>query len=245
MKTTSPVAAPAIGVILPSSNRVVERVTNSIIAAYPGIDACFSRVPYGGHPADGYDGSTFANAAGMLAQARPGIIVWNATRGALLDFEPDRRLCAMITRETGIAATTTALETLALFRARGIRRIGLLQQGDAEEGLRLGDNFGRQGTEVIDRQDLGIRENFEAAAVSADDLARMATTLSLSRPDAILIWSTNLCGHALTAPLTRALGIPVFDSAAIGTLSALQRLGVAKEDLFAPADRIILRQADA
>ncbi|AKC10780.1 hypothetical protein At15955_51780 (plasmid) [Agrobacterium tumefaciens] len=55
----------------------------------------------------------------MLAQAKPGIILWNATRGALLSFEPDRQLCALIEEETGITATTTALETPKLLHLWG------------------------------------------------------------------------------------------------------------------------------
>ncbi len=115
----------ALGIILPSSNRIVERVARSMLQEFPHLDACFSRVPYAGHPPDGYDPVPFRQAAVMLAQARPDIILWNATRGALLGFEPDERLCAMIEAETGIGASTTALATLELFRSRKISRIAL------------------------------------------------------------------------------------------------------------------------
>lgn len=212
----------ALGIILPSSNRVVERVARSVLEAFPHLDACFSRVPYAGHPPDGYDLTPFRQAAGMLAQARPDIILWNATRGALLGFEPDRRLCAMIEAETGIAATTTALATVELFRSRKISRIALLAQGDDAEGRRLQENFGRQGIEIAAVGNLQITDNFEAAGVSADRIERHVTEL-VERADveAAMIWSTNLAGSRLTAALGSRLGIPVFDSTTVGMMHAL------------------------
>lgn len=230
---------PAIGVILPSSNRVVERVTKSILADFPGVDACFSRVPYAGHPPDGYDLDPFLYSAMMLAQAKPRIILWNATRGALLGFEPDRKLCALIERETGIPATTTALETSALLNSLALTRIVLLQQGDAEEGARLSTTFATQGISIVARHDFGINDNFEASSITADEIAHRATDLASHHPDAILIWSTNLDGHPLTGELSKELGIPVFDSAAVGTLAAIRRLPI--EDGTAYEERIAFR----
>jgi maleate isomerase len=221
---------PAIGVILPSSNRVVERVTKAILADYPGIDACFSRVPYGGHPADGYDLQPFLQSARMLAQAKPGIILWNATRGALLGFEPDWRLCKQIEEETGISAITTALETPALFKTLGLTNIALIQQGNASEGERLVKCFATQGISIIARRDLGISDNFEASSVPDGEISRFATELAGERPEAILIWSTNLGGHTLTTELSEKLRIPVFDSAAIGTLAALHKVSAQSHD---------------
>ncbi|MGA1832896.1 hypothetical protein [Rhizobium wenxiniae] len=222
---------PAIGIILPSSNRVVERVTKSILHDYPGVDACFARVPYEGHPADGYNLVPFLQSAAMLAQARPGIILWNATRGALLGFEPDRTLCARIEAETGVAATTTALETPALLKSLGLTRIGLLQQGDAQEGGQLVNTFATQGIAIVARRDLGIRDNFEASRVSGAEISRLAEELTAAQPNAILIWSTNLGGHALAGALTAKLKLPVFDSATIGTIAALEKVALGYQNL--------------
>lgn len=212
----------ALGIILPSSNRVVERVTRAILDDQPGIDACFTRVPYAGHPPDGYDMASFRHAALLLAQARPDVILWNATRGALIGFEPDRRLCAAIKDETGIPSTTTALATVDLLRRRNLRRIGLVAQGDDREGMRLSETFAREGIDIVAGHNLGITDNFEAAAVSPEEIERHATRLAAGADlDALLIWSTNLAGHGLSARLGVRLGIPVLDSAALGVLNSL------------------------
>lgn len=212
----------AIGVIVPSSNRIVERVTRSILDDRPGIDACFARVPYAGHPADGYDMASFRQAARLLAQARPEIIIWNATRGALIGFEPDRRLCAAMEDETGIACATTSLATVDLLRRRNLRRIGLVAQGSDQDGARLKHTFAQEGVEIVVGHNFGITDNFEAASVTPEDIEeqviRLATVADL---DAVLIWSTNLAGHELSARLEQRLGIPVLDSAALGILTAL------------------------
>lgn len=215
---------PAIGVILPSSNRVVERVTQTILAGYPDIDACFSRVPYEGHPADGYNLDHFRQAAGMLAQAKPEIILWNATRGALLGFEPDRRLCHMIEEQTGIHATTTALATSKFLNRQHLKRIGLLAQGDEQEGRRLAETFGVEGIDIVAGLNLGIADNFEASMVSSETLESLVRELARNTLDAVLIWSTNLSGNHLAADLSDALGVQVLDSATLGTQDALSHV---------------------
>ena len=49
----------AFGVIVPSSNRVVERTTEKVLAYFPDVAACYSRIPLHGNgkgqPVDGYD----------------------------------------------------------------------------------------------------------------------------------------------------------------------------------------------
>ncbi|QIB35977.1 hypothetical protein [Ancylobacter pratisalsi] len=215
----------AIGIILPSSNRVVERVTRDILDDLPGIDACFTRVPYGGHPPDGYTMQAFREAAQMLAQAQPDVILWNATRGALIGFEPDRQLAAMIEAETGIACTTTALATVDHLRQSNLRRIGLVAQGGEADGRRLRQTFASEGIEIVAGHNFDISDNFEAANVQPDEIEahalRLASTATL---DAVLVWSTNLAGHRLAGCPRRDLHIPVLDSAALGIMKALGSL---------------------
>lgn len=215
---------PTIGVVLPSSNRTVERVAHAIRQDRPELDICMTRVPYDGHPSDGYELESFRRATLLLADSRPDVILWNATRGAMLGFEPDRVLCRMIEDLAGVPATTTALATLQVLKANGIRRIALIAQGGQEDCARLTDTFGDEGIAVVASSALGIADNFEAAAVTDDDLIGAAADLSArSEPDGLLIWSTNLGGHALSRRCA-GLGMPVFDSTTIGFDVALALL---------------------
>lgn len=218
------VSRPTIGVVLPSSNRTVERVACAIRQDRPDLDICMTRVPYDGHPNDGYELDSFRRATQLLSDTRPDVILWNATRGAMLGFEPDRVLCRMIADIAGVPATTTALATLQVLKASGIRRIALIAQGGLDDCERLTDTFGDEGIAVIASVALGISDNFDAAAVTDEELIAAATDLcARAEPEGLLIWSTNLGGHALSRRCA-GLGVPVFDSTTIGFDVALALL---------------------
>ncbi|WP_419956605.1 hypothetical protein, partial [Neoroseomonas rubea] len=106
-------ARPAIGTILPSSNRVVERTTLALLRNMPGVDACFARIPYApdgtGQPKDGYDLAAYAEAARLLGHAGVGSVCWNGSRGAALGLAADRALAARLSTEAACPATTAAL----------------------------------------------------------------------------------------------------------------------------------------
>ena len=224
-------AALAIGVILPSSNRVVERATRDVLAHLPGIDACFTRIPYfgdgQGQPAGRYDETPFLAAAELLAHARVGVILWNATRGAALGFAPDEALCAAIERRAGLPVVTTALATLDIVRILGIRRVALVTHGTPEQGALFAARFGERGIAASAQLDLGFEDNFAAAQADPTRIVGFAQqSAARGGIDALLIWSTNLPGYAFAAELEREIGLPVLDSAAIGVWAALRALKV-------------------
>src|SRR4051794_38817325 len=114
----------AIGTIVPSANRVVERVTAAVLTALPGVTAHHTRVDVA--PGREYDLDAMRRAAELLAHAQVDAICWNGTHGAGLGFDPDVLLCAAIHTPTGAPAVTSALATLELLRRRGARRIALV-----------------------------------------------------------------------------------------------------------------------
>jgi maleate isomerase len=224
-------SARAIGVILPSSNRIVERVTLDILSFIPDIDACFARIPYfgdgQGQPAGRYDEQPFLAAAELLAHARVTMLCWNATRGAMLGFEPDRALSAHITQRTGLPVVTTALAALDVFHNFRIDRIALVTHGGAEQGDVVKRRFQEQGIETGAELHLGFTDNFAAAHAEPRRIVDFAKACAeRGGIDAILIWSTNLPGHAFAAALEEEIGMPVLDSAAIGIWAALRTLNV-------------------
>jgi maleate isomerase len=221
----------AIGVIVPSSNRIVERVTLDILSLIPDIDACFARIPYfgdgQGQPPGRYDQQPFLAAAELLAHARVNVLCWNATRGSMLGFEPDRALSAHITQHTGLPLVTTALAALDVFHSFRIDRIALVTHGAAEQGEVFKKRFQEQGIETRAELHLGFTDNFAAAHAEPQRIVDFAKGCAAKGDvDAVLIWSTNLPGHAFAAALEKEIGMPVLDSAAIGIWAALRALGV-------------------
>ncbi|MET0745183.1 MAG: hypothetical protein ABWY78_17560 [Microvirga sp.] len=110
--TLRPTFRAAIGVITPSANLVVERVTSAILSEFPEVSGHYSRTPVFGSAdlfPDDYDWDGMLGAARLLAQARPDIIVWSGSKGVTLGFSVDRALCRRITDETSIPATTSTL----------------------------------------------------------------------------------------------------------------------------------------
>ncbi|WP_158818427.1 aspartate/glutamate racemase family protein [Methylocapsa sp. S129] len=221
----------AIGVILPSSNRVVERVTLDVLRLLPEVDACFARIPYFGNgqgqPADRYEEEPFLAASELLAQARVSVICWNATRGAALGFDHDRALSARIKGRTGLPVVTTALAALDAFHRFGISRIALVTHGASEQGAAFKARFQAQGIATHAELHLGFEDNFAAAQADPGRIIRFSReSAAQGNIDAVLIWSTNLPGHAFAAALEKDIGAPVLDSAAIGVWAALGALNI-------------------
>ncbi|CAN7254803.1 hypothetical protein LJR090_001251 [Bosea sp. LjRoot90] len=215
----------AIGLIVPSSNRVVERVAGQLLAGYPDIDCCIARVPYGGIVGAGsipaYRLEPFDTAATLLADAGVDAICWNATRGAALGFDADRDLCRRIEDRTGIPAVTTSLAAVELLIAEPSRRIGFVTQGDEAESLDILRRFRSQGIDIVDHSWLGIVNNLDAARVGCRTLlAEVQDLAARSSLDTVVIWSTNLSGYAARLSEHDA-AFTILDSAEIGIIAAL------------------------
>lgn len=233
----------AIGTILPSSNRVVERTTAAILRHLPAVDGCAARIPYApdgsGQPPGAYDAVSYATAARLLGHAGVAAVCWNGTRGAALGLGADRALAATLAAEAGCPATTTAIFTVALLRRRNLRRIALVMPGAAAEAAAHAAGFAAEGIATLAAEGLGCHDNLSAAAVPDGAIMAVARTLAATAPDAILVWSTNLPGLHCMAPLEAELGIPVLDSAALGVAALLDAAGIDGAPL-APLGRLFV-----
>ncbi len=219
---------PAIGTITPSSNRAVERTLAALLPYFPGIDSCVARITfYGsgiGQPKDGYDAEPYRQAAWQLGHAGVGVVCWNGTRGAGLGLDADRALCAAMSDAAGCKATTASLGTAALLKRLGAGRIGIVTPGPAAAAKQAAAGF---GLSLAGAKAMGLTDNAASAAVPPERINFLARELAAEvRPDAILIWSTNLTGWMTMAPLEAELGIPVIDSAAAGFWACLDALGM-------------------
>lgn len=218
-----------IGTVTPSSNRVVERTLAAILPHFPGIDSCVARVTfYGagiGQPRDGYDEDSYRHAAWHLGHAEVDALCWNGTRGAGLGLAADRALAGTLAAAAGCPATTTSLAAAALLDALGVRRIGLITPGLPGDAEQAAAGLGRR---LVAARSLGLKTNQEAARVPTTRIMELARAAAVEgRPEAILIWSTNLFGFEAMAPMEAELGIPVIDSASVGVWACLAAIGAA------------------
>ena len=219
----------ALGTITPSGNIVVERVTAAILADFPEVSGHFSRIPvFGSSDAykDDYDWDGMLGAARLLSHAHPDVIAWNGSKGVSLGFEADLTLCARITAETGIKATTSVLALDRVLCASGVRRIGLVSpHNDAYQG-KVTAAFAARGFPCVAERHAGFSDNFSYCTVPDDDILAMIRAVAAAKPDAIVTFCTNFPAAHLVAPLEQELGLPIYDTVSIGVWDALRLAGI-------------------
>lgn len=219
-----------VGMITPSANVVVERITTAIMTAFPQVSAHFARVPVIGAPdpaQDDYDWPAMMRAAELLGHARPAAICWNGSKGGAIGIDRDRDLCAWVTAMTGLPSTTSTLAILRSFAATDVRRFGLVTPYTSAYAAVTPPHFAREGFDCIAGAHAGLSDNLAYAGVPAGDIAAMIRSVAASRPDAIIAYCTNLPAAGLVADLEAELGLPIYDSVSIGVAETLRLAGVA------------------
>jgi maleate isomerase len=227
-----------LGMIVPSSNTVVEPVTCAMSATInPQVpnSVHFSRFALTAiqtvDPAAAYyDSGALLAAALLLADARCHVICWNGSAGGIVGFDRDRQLCSAITSATGIPATTSSLALIDQLRVTGVRHFAMVTLNPPEMNETIKTTFGKEGffcSASSHRTDMA--DNFAMAMVAPGDIAKQARACIRSSPvvpDALVIYGTNTHGAAVAPALTHELGLPVYDSVAWGMIGALRKLDI-------------------
>ncbi|WP_424813911.1 hypothetical protein [Roseococcus sp. YIM B11640] len=211
-----------LATITPSGNTVVEAVTQAMLRDRPDVLPIFSRIAvHGGADPfpDCYDLDGMLGAATLLSHARPGVIVWNGSKGGVIGLDHDRDLCARIAAVTGIGATTSALALEARLAARPVR-LGLVTPYNDAYQRRLLDAFAARGWQVSAEDHLGLSDNLSYAAVPRAEIAAQAARVA-PHCDVLLGWCTNY-----PVPLlgTEFGGKPIWDATVLGVEAGLEMM---------------------
>jgi len=187
----------------------------------------FTRVPKRGavdpHP-DAYDLGAMLEAAVLLADARPGAIVWNASKGGVIGFEQDRDLVARITAATGVPADTSALALLRALAKLDARRIAIVGPHEDAYNRRAAARLAGEGFETVWTEGLGVTDNLAFADVPEAALDAIIRRAAAARPDAVVVWNTNCHAAPLVPALEAELGVAVLDATALGVTAGLRLL---------------------
>jgi len=219
----------ALGTITPSGNVVVERVTAAILRDFPEVSGHFSRIPvFGTSDAykDDYDWDAMLAAARLLSHAKVDVIAWNGSKGASLGFDADLALCERITRETGIAATTSILALDTVLRERGLKNIGLVSPHTDDYQAKVTAKFAKRGFPCIAEAHAGFSDNFSYCTVPDGAIVAMIRKVAQAKPDAIVTFCTNFPAAHLVATMEQETGIPIYDTVSIGVWDALRGTGI-------------------
>ena len=121
-----------IGMIVPSSNTVVEPICSRIFFGMEDVVTVhYSRLEVVNVSLDDNSTRQFAvdtmlRAADQLAQAKVDAIIWNGTAGSWLGIERDREMCQKIEEKTKIPMSTASLGLVGSYQDFDIKRLHLV-----------------------------------------------------------------------------------------------------------------------
>lgn len=220
-----------LGMLTPSSNTVLEPVTQAMVSGLPEVSAHFARfkvtrIALTPSALAQFDDSEILRAADLLADAEVDVIGWNGTSSGWLGFEADERLVERIRAATGIPATTSMLALNEILQRRGVRRLGYVTPYLAEVQSRIVENYERLDITCGAERHLGLAHNFSFSEVDAPTIAAMVREVAAVRPEAIAVICTNLRAAPLVERLEAELGLPIYDTIATVVWKSLTIAGV-------------------
>jgi maleate isomerase len=216
-----------VGILLPSSNTVVEAEAPKLIPADGSVVLHYSRfrvtvISESSASQAQFEQQKMLDAASLLADAKVDCIAWAGTAASWLGFDRDQELCDSIRATTSTPAMTSVLAINAQLKALGARRIGLVTPYVAGLENSIKRNYAAIGIETVASERLGLTTNTDYAAVTRQQIAQMCRSTARSKPSAIVVMCTNLRAAAVAESLSREIGIPVVDSVATTIRYAIQ-----------------------
>ena len=215
-----------LGMLTPSSNTVLEPVTNAILAGTPDITAHFGRfrvteISLDDQALGQFDFNHQIEASQLLADAHVQSISWNGTSAGWLGFQNDEDLCAEIQRVTGIPATSSVLALNELFQRTNVTEFALVTPYLDDVQEKVIANYAKAGYRCVAERHLGMQDNFSFSEVTEQEISEMIRAVAGAGPQAIAIICTNLRGAGLAAALEAELEIPIYDSVSTTLWKAL------------------------
>lgn len=221
-----------VGLIVPSSNTVVEPELARLAGAVPDLELLATRVAVthiDTNPASGrqFEPELMIDAARLLAHAGVDVLVWAGTSGCWLGLDHDRAIVSAIEDATGIPATSSTLALLDACHAFGASRLFLLTPYVPAVVEQITDTLAAEGLTVSGGRHLGICDNAAFGAVPMSTLQSIIGEVAGSDCHAVAVVCTNLRAlPLLEADVERSAGVPILDSVAATVWGAARRIGV-------------------
>jgi maleate isomerase len=206
-----------LGMLTPSSNTVLEPVTQAMVSGLAEVSVHFSRfkvteIALAPSSLAQFDDSEILRAAEMLAHTKAKVIAWNGTSSGWLGFEADHRLCDRITAATGIKSTTSMLALNEILERSAVKRLGLVTPYLDDVQAKIVANYAALGVSCAAERHLSMRDNFSFSEVPPDRIRAIIREVATAAPDAVAVVCTNLRGAPLVEQLEREIGMPIYDS---------------------------------
>jgi maleate isomerase len=220
-----------LGMLTPSSNTLLEPVCAQMLAGVPEVTPHFGRfrvteISLGTQALGQFTNAPMITASQLLADAKCHAICWNGTSAGWLGFDSDRQLCADIKAATGIEACSSVLAIEEIFRKTGVHRFGLVTPYIDDIQNAIIKNFSKEGFECVAERHAGIKVNFDFSEIEPATVQNMIRDVANAKPDAILVFCTNVDGASLAESVEREIGIPIYDTIATAVWASLRVAGV-------------------
>ena len=220
-----------LGMLTPSSNTILEPISQAMVAGLPEVSVHFSRlkvteIALSASSLAQFDDSEILRAAELLAHAKVDVIGWNGTSSGWLGFEADVRLCERITSVTGIAATTSMLALNEVLASTEVKQLGFVTPYLDDVQVRILANYSALGIACRGERHLGLQDNFSFSEVTRQQIIDMTRTVAREAPQAIAVICTNLNAAPLVGGLEQEVGIPIYDTIATVIWKSLIIAGV-------------------
>jgi maleate isomerase len=208
------------GILVPSSNTVLEPLTQEIISQLPGVTVHFSRfrVLKISLSTDGLaqfnNHAPIIEAAQLLSDAKCDIIGWSGTSGGWLGFEEDVKLCEEITAATGIPATTSVLGLNKLIKKLEISNLALLTPYTDDVQAAIIANFQKIGVQCKIETHLGLSDNAIFGGVPTETIDEAMHELVGKGAKSVSVFCTGLKAAQMVEVWEKKFGIVVLDTVA-------------------------------
>lgn len=226
-----------LGVMVPSSNIVLEPLTQRIIASIKDpqlqITVHFARfrvtkIELSLDADSQFNLQAMLTAAQLLADAHVDAIGWSGTSASWLGFSSDEILCSAIEATTGIPATTSVLAMNIILHRRGTRNVGLITPYMRELQTAIRKNYEDEGILIPEQRSrcAGLTTNFSFAALGQEELDSMVTDVVRNGAESVLVLCTNVAAAQRAKFWEDLYGIFVLDSIATVVHGMLEKLQV-------------------
>jgi maleate isomerase len=213
-----------VGMITPSGNTVVERITLGIMRHFPRVSTHFSRTPVFGKkdsfPND-YDWEGMLGAAQLLAHAKLSVITWNGSKGASVGMNLDRKLVERVTELTGAKSTTSMLAIDEVFREDAVKTYALVSPYSEDYAKQIVTTLASEGYQCIESISANLKDNMSFSLIPLEMVADMMREAAKAKPQAILSCCTNFPGATVVGEMERELGLPIYDTTSMAVWKTL------------------------
>ncbi len=216
-----------IGLIIPSSNRMVEQ--EMVRHVPPGVVAHVARLRMTGAHRAPLDQvmPRIEEATGTLTDARCGIVAFHCTANSTSEgLEGEEKLLLGVRRAGAPLATTTATAIRHAFETLGARRIVMLTPYSAHTTEEEAEFLHKAGYEVIYARGFDMKGSDEYCGTPPQFWRDRAIEAARPDADAYLLSCANISTFPVIEEMEQALNRPVVISNQVVIWDALSLLGV-------------------